>query len=306
MGDPLVSIVILTYNNPDVLLKCIESALALDYEECEIIVVDNASTDQTASIVEDQFSERVILVKQDENSPVAARNEGFARARGEFVLSLDHDMIIPDRQFLQKAVRLFHAFPATGLLSVKICGEARPQHALDEHWWYQTPIEAQDDFFFTAYFAEGAAFFRASALETSGGYDELFFHQFESLDLAFKLVKLGWRILYCPNLISIELVVSGHLSRRRTLSNYYSVRNRLWLAWKYYTLPRALIYSVPRVAVAGVRSVRFRWFNYFVTGLRDGIFAPAAIRDQRRPLHREEWAAHRRMEGTVVAWSDGS
>ena len=302
MNDaPFFSIVIITYNNPSVLVECVESALALDYPAREIIVVDNASTDDTSKIVRQRFGDRVRLLVREQNSPVAARNQGFWESRGEFVLSLDHDMIIPDSRFLHRSVELFRAFPGVGLLSAKICGVENPDRPLTEHWWYPTPIEAQDRHFFTTYFPEGAAVFRADALRASGVYEEAFFHAAENLDLALKLLDLGWRILYCPSLSSIELVVSGHVSRRRTMGNYYSVRNRLWLAWIHYPLFKALVYALPRIAVACSRSLRFRWFDYFLAGLRDGVFPPPEIRNKRRPLRAGVWAEIRRIEGVAVA-----
>ena len=225
---PFISIVILTYNNSPILRQCISSALALDYAEREIIVVDNASTDNTEHMVQEDFGDQVRLVTRRQNSATAARNEGYREARGDLVLSLDHDMIIPNSQFLRHAVHVFRAFPEVGLLSVKICGQEDPDRPLDAHWWYSKPImEAKDQYFFTTFFAEGAAFFRAEALRETDGYDETLFRFAECFDLSMKLVGLGWQILYCPTLSCIELVVSGHVSRRGEIGNYYSLRNRL-------------------------------------------------------------------------------
>jgi len=301
MSSSPLSIVILTHNNPDILRKCIDSALSLDYPEYEVIVVDNGSTDDTAAIVESEFGSRVNLIVREQNSPCAARNQGFWAAQGEFIVSLDHDMIIPDARFLHKAAELLRAHERVGLLSARICGEQEPDRALPGHWWYPTPIEEQDRFFYTTYFPEGAAIFRKEALVQVGGYDERFFHAAENIDLAFKLVNQGWQILYCPTLSAVELVVSGHVSHRRTKSNYYSLRNRLWIAWKYYSWPRAFVYAAPRVAVDGLRSLRYGWFDYFLSGLAEGISAPTAIREERRPLSSKQWAERHRIEGAPVA-----
>jgi GT2 family glycosyltransferase len=303
MSDhPLISIVILTYNNFPILRQCIHSALALDYPEYEILVVDNASTDNTAAMVKEEFGDRVHLIVCQQNSPVAARNQGFWHSRGEFVLSLDHDMIFFDRQLLRRAVEFFREFPRVGLLGVKICGQHSPNEPLGEHWWYPTPMEkGKDRHFFTSYFAEGAAFFRSEALRESGGYDESFHHFAENLDLSFRLIDLGWKILYCPSLSSVELVVSKHVSRRRTQGNYYSLRNRLWLARKHYPMLRVFTYSISRILMAGARSIRYGWFDYFLAGLRDGVFAPEPIRRARRPLRSDRWAEMRRIEGVSVS-----
>lgn len=299
-GVPRVSIVVLTYNNSAILSRCLTSLATLDSMPHEVIVVDNASTDDTAETVRVSHPD-VALIVQKENSPVVARNVGFRRARGEFILSLDHDMIVSDSQLLSRGVDLFEQFPGVGLLALKIVDEERPTEALDQHWWYPTPRSAQHSHFYTSYFAEGAAFFRTSALMSAGGYDERFFHVAENVDLALKLLSRDWRILYCPSLVTTELVVSGHLSQRRSKSNAYSLRNRLWVAWMHLSLIRAASFALPRVAVDAYRSIRYRWFDHYLAGLREGLFAPASIRRDRRPLSSATWAEIRRREGVTVS-----
>ena len=301
---PLISIVILTYNNFPILRQSVLSALSLDYPHREIIIVDNASTDDTVAMVRQEFGDRVDLLVREKNSPVAARNQGYWKARGEFTLSIDHDMIFYDSQLLRRAVSYFREFPEVGVLSLKICGENSPDQPLKEHWWYSMPMkEGKDRHFFTSYFSEGAVFFRTEALRQSGGYDENFHHFAENLDLSMNLLRRGWRILYCPSLSSIELAISKHVSGRRSDGNYYSLRNRLWFARKHYPLWRVFTYSLPRIAVAGFKSIRYGWFDYFLAGLRDGLLPPQAIRSARQPLRPAQWAEIRRMEGVSAPMS---
>ena len=189
---PLISIVILTYNNFPIVRQSVLSALSLDYPHREIIIVDNASTDDTVAKVRQEFGDRVDLLVREKNSPVAARNQGYWKARGEFTLSIDHDMIFQDSQLLRRAVSYFREFPEVGVLSLKICGENSPDQPLKEHWWYSMPMkEGKDRQFFTSYFSEGAVFFRTEALRQSGGYDENFHHFAENLDLSMNLLRRG-------------------------------------------------------------------------------------------------------------------
>ena len=301
---PLISIVILTYNNFPILRQSVLSALSLDYPNREIIIVDNASPDDTVARIRQEFGDRVIVSVREKNSPVAARNQGYWKARGEFTLSIDHDMIFPDSQLLRRAVSYFREFPEVGVLSMKICGQDSAGQPLKEHWWYPMPMkEGKDRHFFTSYFSEGAVFFRTEALRQSGGYDENF-HQFaENLDLSIKLLSHGWKIVYCPSLSSVELVVSKHISSRRSNGNYYSLRNRLWFARKHYPLWRVFTYSLPRIAVAAYKSIQYGWFDYFLAGLRDGLLAPHAIRSARQPLRPAQWQEIKRMEGVSAPMS---
>lgn len=89
--DLRVSVVIPTYNMSAYVPKAIESALAQTMAPCEVIVVDDGSTDDTERVVA-EFGDRVIYLKQPLNRGVsAARNAGAARATGNWLLFLDSD-----------------------------------------------------------------------------------------------------------------------------------------------------------------------------------------------------------------------
>lgn len=290
----LVSVVILNYNNKDFLRKCIASALELDWPELEVIVVDNASSDGSADMAEAEFGEKVRLIRREKNSPTAGRNEGFNAARGAYILSLDNDIVLPDKGVVRKAVSIFERLPKVALLALKIGASENPDELLPEHWWYPVPIEAgRDRFFFTDFFSEGAAFFRTEALRTTGGYDEEFFQYFEGDDLALRLIRDGYDLLFSPSLACGELRIRGFLHQKRTRIHYLGLRNKIWVVWKHYPAWKGTWYLLGRVGVAAVRSCRYGWIDLFLKALKEGVFAPPAIRSQRRPLSENTW---RRIE----------
>src|SRR5690348_9715426 len=87
---PRASVVIPTYNAAGFIHRTISSVLDQDFDDIEVIVVDDGSTDATASIVE-TFDDRVRLIRQSNAGVAAARNRAIAVARGELVAFLDHD-----------------------------------------------------------------------------------------------------------------------------------------------------------------------------------------------------------------------
>lgn len=92
MGDPLVSVVIPTYNRAGLLQRAIDSVLAQTYENLEIIVVDDASTDNTQDVVTSYDDPRVTYICHETNRHgSAARNTGIEAADGEYVAFLDDD-----------------------------------------------------------------------------------------------------------------------------------------------------------------------------------------------------------------------
>lgn len=88
---PRVSIVMPVYNGARFIGAAIESVLSQDFQDWELIVVDDGSTDETADIVTRCGDARVQYIYQRNQGPSAARNAGIYRARGEFLAFLDAD-----------------------------------------------------------------------------------------------------------------------------------------------------------------------------------------------------------------------
>jgi len=87
----LVSAVIPTFNRAKFIAHAVDSALAQDYPDLEIIVVDDGSTDETADILSVYRDKGVTVLSQANRGVSAARNAGIARAKGELVALLDSD-----------------------------------------------------------------------------------------------------------------------------------------------------------------------------------------------------------------------
>jgi glycosyltransferase involved in cell wall biosynthesis len=88
--DPLVSVIIPTYNYAHYLPKAIKSCLDQSYKNLQIIVIDDGSTDNTREVVEG-FGKDIVYVHQDNSGVSAARNNGLKLASGEFIAFLDAD-----------------------------------------------------------------------------------------------------------------------------------------------------------------------------------------------------------------------
>ena len=99
--DPLVSVVIPVFNGERFLREAVESVLAQQYSHLEIIVVDDGSTDGTASVAR-SLSETVRYFYQTNQGPAAARNRGIEQAQGSLIAFADADDLWPaDKLALQ-------------------------------------------------------------------------------------------------------------------------------------------------------------------------------------------------------------
>ena len=106
---PKVSVVIPTYNRGWVLREAIDSVLAQDYTDYELIVVDDGSTDNTRKIL-DSYGRDIIVLQQPNKGVSAARNRGIAESRAQLVALLDSDDIwLPQK--LTRQVAFFKSNP---------------------------------------------------------------------------------------------------------------------------------------------------------------------------------------------------
>ena len=111
MNKPLLSVVIPTWNRAHIVCEAVESALQQLYRAVEVIVVDDASTDDTAEILKRTFGARIhVLRLANRRGPGAARNAGALLACGEFVAFLDSDDLWLPGKF-EAEMRVFAEFP---------------------------------------------------------------------------------------------------------------------------------------------------------------------------------------------------
>lgn len=105
-NKPVVSIVIPTFNRKRFVCEAIDSCLAQTYQNIEIIVIDDGSTDGSAEHLQNLYGERIRLMRQRNQGPAIARNRGIWAARGEFTHFLDaDDQLLPRK--IATCLRLF-------------------------------------------------------------------------------------------------------------------------------------------------------------------------------------------------------
>ena len=90
-SNPLVSIVIPTFNRKRFVCEAIDSCLAQTYQNCEVIVIDDGSTDGTGEHLLGEYGGRIRYIRQENQGPAIARNRGIWEARGEYIHFLDAD-----------------------------------------------------------------------------------------------------------------------------------------------------------------------------------------------------------------------
>jgi glycosyltransferase involved in cell wall biosynthesis len=109
-----VSVLIPTFNRRDYVVAAVQSALDQDFDDFEVVVVDDGSTDDTAELLR-PFADRIRYIRTDNQGPALARNVGMQAARGEYVAYLDSDdLYYPYKLGLQTT--LLDANPDVGMV----------------------------------------------------------------------------------------------------------------------------------------------------------------------------------------------
>ncbi|MBN1501519.1 MAG: glycosyltransferase [Spirochaetes bacterium] len=91
-SNPFFSVIIPVYNRPDYIVRSAASVLNQTYSDYELIIVDDGSTDNTLSVIQ-QFSDKAVILHQKNKGVSSARNLGISAAKGRFIALLDSDDI---------------------------------------------------------------------------------------------------------------------------------------------------------------------------------------------------------------------
>lgn len=116
---PLISVIVPTHNRANMLCRCIDSILAQKYQNVEILIVDDCSTDETPTIVKNQYSAlpNVIYSRNETNlGPGGSRQKGYQSAKGKFIVFMDDDDFYIEPSFFIKASALFLEYPSVSIV----------------------------------------------------------------------------------------------------------------------------------------------------------------------------------------------
>lgn len=270
-GKDLVSVTLVTYNSGRFIKRCLESVLEQSYGKLELIVVDNASTDGTADIL-DLFEDRCSIHYNEENIGfAAAQNQAIGLSRGEWVLALNPDVLL-QQDFIERLVAAGELDSKIGtvcgkLLSINASFDLPEKQLVDSTGIFFTPtlrhldrgsLEADNghyrDFEYVFGATAAAALYRRKMIDDISIMGEFFDADFfvyrEDADVAWRAQLLGWRCLYTPEAVGyhVRSVLPG---RRRALPpeiNMHSVKNRFLMRIKNMT-PR--LYRKNWAAITG-------------------------------------------------------
>ncbi|WP_295113852.1 glycosyltransferase family 2 protein [uncultured Methanobrevibacter sp.] len=214
-----LSIVIVNYQTFELTRDTINSILKYDYSfNYEILVVDNASSDDSLSRLQDYFKDKQVkfIASIENNGFAAGNNQAIAIAKGRYVLLLNSDTVVWENtlndiyEYMEKH-RDVGAAGCRVLLENceldKACKRSFPNVKNSFFRLFHVPTKSKDDNYnlddlpddeiYEIDCLTGAfMFIRKDALNQVGLLDETFFMYGEDIDLCFRIKKAGWKIIY--------------------------------------------------------------------------------------------------------------
>lgn len=243
----LISIVIVNYKVPRQLLDALASLRrAALYDRCEVIVVDNASNDNSREIVTSVYDE-VLWIQQKRNIGFGkACNAGVERARGKFLLLLNPDAVVSE-DTLASAVEFMETHPQAGLMGPKIlnpdgtlqlsCRRSIPTPSVAFYYFsglsYLFPKSRRFGRYHLTFMDENEAaqvevisgsfmFMRRDLFCEIGGFDKRFFMYGEDIDLSYRISRAGYEVWYYPKTSIVHQKGKSSAKRRvRSRLNFY-------------------------------------------------------------------------------------
>jgi hypothetical protein len=237
--EKLLSIITINYNGLKDTCELIES-LPADDDSLEVIVVDNASTQDEASEIENRFP-HVMVIRSDENLGFAGGNNlGIQAAHGKYLFFLNNDTIIHQPSAISHLIKRLESSDEIGMVCPKIrftWGNQPIQYAgytplspitlrnksigygEDDHGQYDTAGPTP--------YAHGAAMMvKREVVEKAGQMPECYFLYYEELDWSLMIRRAGYEIGYEPacTVYHKESQTTGRISPLKT---FYITRNRL-------------------------------------------------------------------------------
>jgi len=190
---PKVSVIIPCYNQGKYLEDALTSVYNQTFQDLEIIIINDGSTDDSQEITDKIEHPKVIKIHQVNKGVVSARNEGIKRASGEFILPLDaDDKIAPT--YIEKAVYHIEKNPNLGIVycEAELFGEEIKK-------WDLPPYTLLNMLKANCIFC--TALFRKKDWEDVGGYKEQQKNFWEDYDFWLSLIEMGREVFQIPEVL---------------------------------------------------------------------------------------------------------
>jgi len=267
MSAPKVSIIIVNYNGKELLQKCLDSLLKVNYDNFEIILVDNNSTDGTVEFVTKNYPS-LIIIKLDSNKGFAEPNNIAAKiSNGKYLLFLNNDTVVTPN-FISEMVKVMETDKKIAVcqsLLLKPDGSVDSSGDFIDHLGVVYNSKTKIDEIREVSSARGASMLvRSDIFEKLDGFDQKFFITFEDVDLCWRSWILGYRVLIIPTSIVYH---EGGITIKKIKSEiaFHGFKNQLAMKITNFEPILAMRNMMLFFGIYGIRELKI-WLDYTISG----------------------------------------
>lgn len=271
---PKVAVVILNWNGKKFLEKFLPAVVKHSLDTSEVIVADNASSDDSVDFLKTNFPDVRIIQNSSNGGFAKGYNDALAQVESDYYVLLNSDIEVTEN-WITPIIELMESDKNIAACQPKILSYHEPEKFeyagagggfIDKYGYpfcrgrlFQT-IEkdtGQFDDTIEIFWASGACMFvRAELFHKSGGFDNDFFAHMEEIDLCWRLKNNGYKIMYCPASV-VYHVGGGTLPKSSSRKTYFNFRNNSLLLYKNLPSNRLAKVFIARLFLDGIAGFKF-------------------------------------------------
>jgi GT2 family glycosyltransferase len=263
----LISIIIPNYNGESYIKQCMDSVYNQTCKEFEIIVVDNASKDNSIKIIQDNFKNVKIIDNKNNLGFSVAVNQGIIEAKGEYIVLLNNDTEVHE-YWLNNLVKCIEndekVFSCCSKM-IRYLERDKIDDTGDEYnllgWAYKRGDGESIDKYnknqsvFSS--CGGAAIYRKRVFDEIGYFDENFFAYMEDVDISYRAKIHGYKNIYCSDAVVYHIGSATSGSKYNSFKIKLAARNNLYVVYKNMPILQ-LALNMPFILLGWI--IRFLFF----------------------------------------------
>lgn len=276
---PFVYIILVNYNGYKYTIECVNSLGKINYRNYKIIIVDNASSDNSLTILKQKLNDCIIIDSKENLGFAGGNNLGIKYAlhhNGDYIMLLNNDTLVKT-DFLDNMLNSFNKDNKIGLVGCKIM-----YHPEKDIIWYgggyidwfkfigvhyemkqvdkgQCDTEKEIDFITGC-----CMLIKREVFEKSGLLSEDYFMYFEDVDFCVKVRNVGYKIWYNPKAVIYHKVGFSSGGEESPFSIEWCTRNRLFFMNKYKNNISKFRFMLSKMFFYSTRYIRY--FQYIIRG----------------------------------------
>lgn len=290
-----ISLIIVNWNTKALLRNCLNSIYkTVSGITYEVIVVDNASNDDSGIMVKEEFPEVILIQNSANHGFGAANNQAFPIMHGRYALLLNTDTLLTENavyelfsfmesnaeagmacgQLLNRDGTKQNSIASIPTLLTLMCNMPLLEYVLpgrypSKRYNYKSPVEIDS--------GVGACLMvRRKVIEEVGGFDERYFFFFEETDWALQIRSAGWKIYHVPSAFIYHLQGQSIGRNVHSRIEFYRSRYQFFHKWKsgpYYLLISSIIFLrlvvnwlltslLGLMTLGRIKTTRDKWITY--------------------------------------------